>query len=120
MDKNDEIIYQVVRGERPCTDLKLLGVEFDFVDDARIMRMPYLKAVKLRVSDVANGLVKYHDQPKDLQKWARFMLMASNLVDFDECEKETGWDVLLNALWDAMGNGTISENALHRAEELAK
>jgi len=47
------------------------------------------------------------------------MLMCT-LVDFADCEKETGWEILLNAMWDAMGKGVFSDDALHRAEELAK
>jgi hypothetical protein len=114
-----ELIYQVVQGERPCTDLFQLGIKIEVIDDKWQIESPPLESVKLHISDVARGLLRYRASPADAKKWARLVL-ASSFIDLSECESQTGWDLLLNALWDAMGTGTISNGALHLAEELAK
>jgi len=115
-----ELIQQVIQGERPCTDLSELGIRIQIVDDKWHIESPPMEAVRLHIADVAHGLVKYAPSPNDLKKWATLMLCGSGFIDFSECETQTGWDLLLNALWDAMGTGTFSNSALHLAEELAK
>ena len=113
------LIYDVIRGERPCSDLFQLGVKMGPVDDEWHLEEPCLEPVKIQLSDVANGLLKYRSHPDALKKWAR-LILASGFIDVSECENQTGWEVLLNALWDAMGTGTFSPGAVHLAEELAR
>jgi len=113
-----QIIYEVVRGERPCTDLFQLGVKIEKVDDTWHFEFPQLEPVKLQISDVAYGLVKHRSNPDGLKKWAR-LILAGSFIDLSNCEEQTGWEVLLNALWDAMDTGQINNDALGIAEELA-
>jgi hypothetical protein len=113
------LIYQVIRGERPCTDLFQLGVKIDVIDDKWQIESPPLESVRLHISDVAHGLFRYRASPIDAKKWARLVLCGP-FIDLSECETQAGWEVLLNALWDAMGTGTFSNSALHLAEKLAK
>jgi hypothetical protein len=89
------------------------------IDGAWHFKYPPLEPVKLQISDVAYGLVKYRSNPDDLKKWAR-LILACSFIDISDCEEQTGWKLLLNALWDASGSGIISDSALHLAEELAK
>jgi hypothetical protein len=113
------LIYQVVRGERPCTDLGQLGIKLEYVDGDWHIESPSLDEIKLHISDIAHGLVKYQSSPSDLKKWARLILSGSGFIDLSECESQTGWEVLLNALWDSMSTGEFSTNAKHLAQELA-
>jgi hypothetical protein len=114
-----ELILQVVRGERPCDDLSQLGIKIERIDDAWHFTSPPLEPVKLDISDVANGLLKYKGQSDALKKWARLLLCGSGFIDFSKCEEHTDWEILLNALWDAMDSGTYSDDAFNLAEELA-
>jgi hypothetical protein len=114
-----QLIYEVVRGERPCADLFHLGVKIEMIDDKWHFEHPHLEPVGIQISDVAFGLLKYRSKPSDLKKWARLILSCS-FIDVSKCEDQTGWEVLLNALWDAMGTGKYSDSAFHLAEELAK
>ena len=96
-----------------------LGVKIEVIDDKWQIEAPPLESVRLHISDVAQGLFRYRSSPVDAKKWARLVLCGP-FIDLSECEAHTGWDLLLNALWDAMGTGTFSDSALHLAEELAK
>ena len=113
------IIYQVVRGQRPIADLAHLGIRLQFIDGDFQIECPHMEGVALDISDIAYGLLKYRSSPGDLKKWARLILAGSAFIDFSKCESQTGYEVLLNALWDSLGAGQFSEEAKHLAEELA-
>lgn len=119
-NKHVQPIREVIRGERAATDLADMGITLEFIDGTWHIMAPHLEPVKLQISDIAHGLVKYRSVPKDLQKWAGLLLCGSGFIDLSDCEIQTGWDLLLNALWDAMDTGAFSDSALHLAEELAK
>jgi hypothetical protein len=95
-----------------------LGIKIEIIDDRWEIHSPPIGPVKLRILDIANGLLRYRSHPLEARKWARLVL-ASPFTDLSDCETETGWEVLLTALWDAMDSGNFSEEALKIAEEVA-
>ena len=120
LSKQQDIILQVVRGQRPCEDLSQLGIHIERVDGAWHFKSPPLEALQLEIVDVANGLLKLKEHPDALQKWTRFLLCGLGFIDFSKCERHSEWQVLLDALWDAMDSGSCSDATFHLAEELAK
>jgi len=116
---NIQLIHQVVRGERPCTDLSCLGIKLEITDGNWQIESPHLEAVRVRVSDIVHGLLKYQSNTTDLKKWAS-LVMGCNFIDLSECESQASWDVLLNALWDSAYTGAFSPTALKVAQEMAE
>jgi hypothetical protein len=119
--KNDycQIIREVVRGQRPCEDLRKVGIKIELIDGDWQIESPNLVPTELEISDIAHGLITYQTNPSNLKKWARLILLGSGFLDLSQCESKSGWEVLLNALWDATANGEISEIAKRVAQELA-
>jgi len=72
-----QLIYQVVQGERPCADLFQLRVKIEVIDDKWQIESPPLESVKLHISHVARGLLRYRSSPADAKKWARLLLASA-------------------------------------------
>ena len=59
------LILQVIRGELPFADLFQLGIKMGLMDDEWHIEAPFLPQVKIKISDVAYGLLKYSSSPID-------------------------------------------------------
>src|SRR5438552_571690 len=98
MEKEREKILQVVRGERPWTDLDEIGIRVQIQDDRCTFQNPRGIEVAADVHDLAKGFLAYRHDPRKLREWA-FVIEASD-VDLD-VEKHPQGEILLNALWSA-------------------
>jgi hypothetical protein len=74
----------------------------------------------VELSDIAQGLLVHHKDSAALQVWARIVMSAPTIFDLSKCESDTGGELLLTALWDAAFTGSITDSALHMAEELTR
>jgi len=92
-----QIIRDVVRGERPWSDLIPSGVTKDKLGwKFTNLGVP----VCVTLSDLEAGLEKSSSCPIKRREWAQFMLAASGLVEIDATEDAARREVLLGKLWD--------------------
>ena len=112
-----ETILQVVRGERPWTDLRALGIDIRLEGDRCQVENPqHLEAVAY-VHDLARGLLAHRQDPRALREWA-FVMEAVD-VDLD-VEHHSAGDLVRNALWDASFGNPIAADVWQTIEELAR
>ncbi len=119
---NSEPILAIIRGDVPISRLDEIGIHIsqrgdDFAFELREDHP--LPAVAPRAVDIAQGLLKYRDNPEDLQQWGRFMMMSS-AVDLGSLEEHPRGDMLLNALWDASFEGTVNNVLLATLYNIAR
>ena len=100
----DQIVREVVRGERPWTDLRRVGMRMQV---ARNERGWYTWAdepadkpdVTVALADVAIGLLKTWNDLEEQRAWA-FVLTGGTFWTIPEGSDEAVKDALLDALWD--------------------
>src|SRR5947209_20332789 len=91
-----EVIRQVVRGERPWTDLRTAGIQIDLeAGDGPIastmagnrctIRNPRRVTGAADLRDLAHGLLTLRHAPSKLRPWA-FVLEAESFVNWGQSE----------------------------------
>lgn len=112
-----ELILQVVRGEKPWTDLARLGITIVFEGSATRVDNPRGMVAVAQPVDIAQGLLEYRDRPDDLRAWARVILAGVPFLDLALDDQPVG-DILLDALWDATFGRQLADEAIRTAEQL--
>jgi hypothetical protein len=112
-----ETVRQIVRGQRPLTDLALAGMLLRVEGTRCQVDNPRRVETAVDVRDVAQGFLSYLHDPVALRLWALFLQAA-------DVDLETGGspeaDTVLTALWDAaFGNPIAAETiaALRRIDQ---
>ncbi len=111
-------VRQVVRGERPWTDLQALGIQIQFEGAKCRISNPAGIDITAEIHDLAHGLLKYIDHPQELKTWA-FVLEAADFVDFDG-DQHPAREKLLDALWNASFGNPIDADVIQTARELVE
>jgi hypothetical protein len=93
----EEVIRQVIRGERPWTDLRSLGMDLR-PETGEARDLPPTD-VKVDIHDLASGFVAQWHDPAALRAWA-FTLQAVD-ADFEPVEGHPSGEAVLDALWKA-------------------
>jgi hypothetical protein len=122
---SSEIILQVVRGERPLTDLQDLGISITIEQNTYTTENPMRitienpRGVEADASalDIARGILRYRRDPEELRTWAAIVLGDSNFLGF-LLEDHPDEDPLLGALWDASFGEPLKDEAINTAERL--
>lgn len=118
------IALGVIRGERPLSALKQLGVEIDSRDESLELRSEKFSVVVTpTVLDVVQGLLRYGSSildREDLREWAFFLLGESGLVDLIRVESSPEGELLLSALWDASFGDGVSRDVLETAAKIKR
>jgi hypothetical protein len=124
-NKAVDAVLAVVRGEKSLSSLKDVGVRFEkrSVDREAHVRQLIVKhktqlSVQPTAGDLACGLLRYRNQPKELSEWGSFIL-AADIVDLGPLEMDANGDALLGGVWDASFEGRVSEKVVAAAESLA-
>src|SRR3990172_10625441 len=117
--RDSELILQVVRGERPCSELALVRISVMFQGDSCVIENPRRVQAVAQAADIAKGLVTNRESPEALTLWARVVLAGSSFLDLNLEAHPTG-DILLNALWDAAFGRPVGDDALRAAAKLAR
>ena len=92
-----QIVMDVVRGEKPWSDL----IPFGVTRDRHGWKFPKLDVpVCVTLSDLKAGLENNSSCPIKRKEWAQFMLAASGLVEIDATEDAASREALLGSLWD--------------------
>lgn len=114
------VILSVIRGEMPLSTLASVGIDLRSESGGRQLSSEEIPVVVVpSVADVASGLLAKGGNPDELRAWALFLLGQLN-VDLSKLESHAQGDLLLNALWDASFEGSVSETAIQTAENLAE
>ncbi len=115
---DSELILQVVRGERPWTDLQSLGITIQLLGMKSIVENPRRVEAVAGASDVARGLLRHRQHPTALREWAQVLMAGIPFLDLELGDNEVG-DELLHALWDLVFGEPIPEATFELAERLA-
>src|SRR6185503_19707212 len=96
--ERDAVVRAIVRGERPWTDLRSLGIEFEVgLSSIRILE-GLTPPVHVDAKDVAAGLLAHSHDSDSLRDWARVVHGSIGLIELDLEDHPEG-DNLLDALW---------------------
>ncbi len=117
-EHDQEVVREIVRGERPWTDLREVGIEIKIEDDVCTLENPRNMLVSAEVADLARGLLQGLPDPEQLRLWA-FMLEAEDFLDWGDGERHPAWETLWDAVWKASFGEPISREAIQTAKELA-
>ena len=120
-----DVVLSVIRGEQPVSSLKKAGVHFEqrpvIHPNVGVRQLIVRQNAPLRVkptaADLAHGLLRNLDRPKELREWGSFIL-AADLIDLGPLEADPHGDELLGGVWDASFNGRVSEEVLAAARSL--
>jgi hypothetical protein len=116
-----DTILQVVRGERPWTDLRAIGIDIDVWLESTGYRShfenPQQHEATANVHDLAQGFITHRHDPCALREWA--FVMETVDVDLD-AEQHPAGDRMLEALWDASFGNPIGAEVWQTIEELAR
>jgi hypothetical protein len=112
-----ETLRQIVRGERPLGDLKLLGIHWQLEGNSCHVDNPRHITISVDIHDLARGLLYYLSQRNALREWALFIYAADDL-DLD-VEKHPQGEVVLDALWDASFSNPVDATVIETLKKLA-
>ena len=113
------VVLQVVHGERPLEDLENVGITIRLEAETIIVENPHRVVAAASLVDLARGLLKHQDNPRDGQSWARVVLAGSSFLDF-RFDDSAASDTLIEGLWDAAFGKPVTQDALTLAKRLAK
>lgn len=116
VDSEKDVLRQIVRGERPLTDLRALGMAIELGGDSRVLRMSHAITASVDVHDLARGFLAYRHDPDQLKEWA-FLIQAADL-DIDLSSHPAG-EWLQDALWKASFGELHDEEADQVLQQLA-
>jgi len=98
-----QILLEIIRADRSLSELESIGIEYQNngqevkiklnSQDDNFVIIPSL-------SDILTGYSRLSIAPDYLQKWANFILSASNLIDLSCLENDDLGEEVLNKLWD--------------------
>ena len=108
-------VRQVVRGERPWTDLRALGMKL-FPDEGRAEDIRPLD-VTADVHDLARGFLTHWKDPRALKQWA--FVMEALPTDF-QVERHSAGEAVMDLLWDASFGHAPDKAGIKLLEELAQ
>lgn len=112
-----ETLRQIVRGDRPLSDLSALGMTMNLADNRCSVDNPRKISAPVDIHDVAKGLVVNLANPDRLREWAMFVNVAD--VDFD-FENHPQGETVLAALWDASFRNPIAPSVVEVLENLSR
>lgn len=111
-----EVLLQVVRGQRPWTDLRKIGIDISVKGNRCTFHSPRPIAATADVHDLAKGFIAHRNNALALREWA-FVVEAADM-DLD-VENHPAGETVLHALWDASFGNPISDEAQRTIEQLA-
>ena len=110
-------IRQVVRGDRPWTDLRALGMEAG-PPESRCHFLPsFPTETRVSVHDVARGFLTHLTDAAKLREWA--FVMEALPADLG-VESHPAGETVLNALWSASFGERLSEEQVAVLEALGE
>jgi hypothetical protein len=110
------IIQQVIRGERPGTDLSLAGMNVGLEGNRCAVENLDHVSVSASIQDLARGFQAYLHDPQALRDWA-FLVEAID-VDLD-VENHPAGEMLLHALRDASFGNPLTADIVGTIKRLA-
>lgn len=114
---DQDLIRQVVRGERPWKDLGQLGIAVQLQGERATIDNPRRVSATADARDLAHGLLAYRDDANALREWAFVVEGGSSFLDLDVEDHPDG-EALLDGLWKACFGEPIPADAIHAAEHL--
>ena len=114
---DSELVHQVVRGERPWSDLTGVGVEIHSDGHGYEVKYSGDMFVIPEIADLARGFRSYEGRTEDLRAWASILLAGSAFLDLGALESREAGDALIEGLWDASEEGDVTDRTkkvIHR------
>jgi len=116
----EQLIRQVVRGEKPIESLGTLGVQISHVAGVCRIDGSGTTVAKPSLEDVAVGIINCaRSDASQCREWAAVILAASAVIDLACLEASEEGASLLEVLWDAAQSGVIKARDVTLARTLA-
>jgi hypothetical protein len=96
----EEIVRAVIRGEKPLSALKAVGLN---------VRSEVAWSVRPDLSDIGAGVCFYSTR-RGAKRWAELLLHAA-YIDLQPAPDSPDWDALMGAIWDLSSGLPVSDHA---------
>jgi hypothetical protein len=114
-EAREELVRRVVRGERPWTDLRSLGMNIQ-PEEGYVADVPPLD-LQVSIPDLARGFVFHLGEPRALREWA--FVMEALPTDF-AAENHPSGALVMDALWSASFGDPLSEVQTELLKDVAR
>jgi hypothetical protein len=112
----EQVVLEVIRGERPWTDLRALGMDLRPDKGTAYGLRPV--EVKVGIHDLARGFASHRHDPAALREWA-FAMQALD-ADFDAVTSHPSGEEVWDAIWRASFGDPPEEAQVRLIAELAQ
>ena len=113
------ILRQIVRGERPWTELEDIGIHVRANGDGFEIENSQHVTVIVGAEDLSLGILAYRHDPAELREWASMIL--ADAISCDLQLKQTAEEQdLLSSLWDVSFGKGLSPTALALAQRFSR
>jgi hypothetical protein len=106
----EETIRDVVRGERPWTDLAPLGMTGGPSEGRCEFRASFPAATRVGVHDLARGFLTHYSDPCRLREWA--FVMEAMPYDLTDAQDHPSGQLVLDAVWSASFGNPLAEREI--------
>jgi hypothetical protein len=106
----EETVRDVVRGERPWTDLGPLGMRGGPTEGRCEFDASFPAGTRVGIRDLARGFLSHLPDVGQLTEWA--FVMEAMPYDLTDAEDHPTGQMLLDALWNASFGNPLSETEI--------
>jgi hypothetical protein len=108
---NNDIGLEIIRGDRPLSDVARLGVMsvnplFFELDAPRGVEL-----VMPSIDDVASGFLAHLGEPDRLREWAAVILSAE-FIDLIALERIPDGQAIIEGMWDVSAGGPVAPSVM--------
>jgi hypothetical protein len=116
---DQDLIRQVVRGERPWQDLRQLGIIVQLHGERATIDNPRHVSATAAAHDLAHGFLAYRGDADALREWAFVVEGGSSFLDLD-VEAHPDGEALLDGLWKACFGEPVPDETIRVAEHVVQ
>ncbi len=98
-----QILLEIIRVDRSLSDLESIGIEYQNNGqdvEINLISQDDNLVITPTLGDILTGYSRLSIFPNYLQKWANFILSASNFIDLSCLENDDLGEEVLNKLWE--------------------
>lgn len=111
------VMRQVIRGERPWTDLQSVGIGIRLETGRCVLENPPHITAPASIADLARGFLAHRHDPRALREWAFVVEAIDASVDV---ENHPHGDLVMRTVWDASFGNPVDASVVQIMEQLAQ
>jgi hypothetical protein len=109
---NSEIGLEIIRGDRPASDVTRLGVTVSLSRLFFELDAPRgVEAVTPSIDDVASGFLAHLGEGETLREWAA-VILGAEFIDLIALESDPDGEVIIEGMWDVSAGGPVAPSVM--------